>query len=81
MTNDHPNPATINQEAVITLRLPPHEADAFALFINRTGYGECARVSNRIRTCPDGRRSETDVMWCAVQMVKRQLEEAGLQPR
>jgi len=68
------------EEATITLRLPPPEADAFACLLKRMGYTECARLSNRFRQYPDG-RSETDVMWAGLQLVEHAFAEAGFAPR
>ena len=64
----------------IPLRMPTHEANAFAQLLKRMNYDDCARHSNRMRQYPDGRQ-EVDVMWAAVRLVEHQFAEAGFAPR
>ena len=69
-------------KSVITIPLdvPRDEANAFACFLKRTTYDDCARRANRVRKYPDG-RAELDVMWSAVRLIENQFAEAGFVPR
>jgi hypothetical protein len=68
--------------AIITipLRLPRHEASAFAELLKRTSYDDCLCRSNRRKTYADG-REEVDVMWAGLRLVEAQFSEAGFCPR
>jgi hypothetical protein len=69
-----------DQEAItIPLRLPSNEALALAQLVKRTGYDDCVRLSSRFDRY-DG-RAECDVMWSALNILQRQLAEAGFAPR
>lgn len=64
----------------IPLELPEDEAQALAQLVKRIGYDTIGRLSRRAPSYPDG-RYEQDVMWSAIQMLQRQLAEAGFNPR
>ena len=64
----------------IPLELPEDEATALAQLVKRIGYDHLGRLSRRSPPYPDG-RCEQDVMWSAVQIVQRQLADAGFDPR
>jgi hypothetical protein len=63
----------------IPLCLPSDEAMALAQLAKRIGYEDLIRYSNRHELY--GKRLEIDVMWSAVNIVQRQLAEAGFAPR
>ncbi len=64
---------------MIPLELPRDEAAALSQFVKRVDYDTCIRFAN-VTTTYAG-RSEGDVIWCAVNMLQRQLAEAGFAPR
>jgi hypothetical protein len=68
-----------DKDATIPLKMPTDEADAFARFLKRCTYTDCAARSNRVRKYSG--RDETDVMWAALRMVESQFAEAGFSPR
>ena len=69
-----------DSEAItIPLRLPSDEALALAQLAKRIGYDDLIRYSSRHERY--GKRLEIDVMWSAVNLVQRQLAEAGFAPR
>jgi hypothetical protein len=64
-----------SETTTIPLELPREEARAFAQIVKRIDYNLCAKWASMTRTY--GPRSEHDVMWSAVCMLERQLNEAG----
>jgi hypothetical protein len=66
-----------SENTTIPLELPREEATAFAQIVKRLDYNTCAKWSSMTRTY--GPRSEHDVMWSAVCMLERQLNEAGFE--
>jgi hypothetical protein len=67
------------EDAAIPLELPPCEAMAFGHFVKRIDYDTCARLANVTATY--GKRAECDVIWSAVCLLRRQLDEAGFTPQ
>ncbi len=65
--------------STIPLELPPNEAAAFSQFAKRIDYDTVGRFTAPMVTY--GGRTEHDVAWCAVNMLQRQLAEAGYDPR
>ena len=63
----------------IPLELRPNEAAAFSQFVKRVDYDTVGGFT--VRTITYGGRTEHDVAWCAVNMLRRQLAEAGFAPR
>jgi hypothetical protein len=63
----------------IPLELPRDEAAAFAQVAKRLDYDCVGRYTAAFVTYNG--RSEHDVAWSAVNMLRRQLAEAGLSPR
>jgi hypothetical protein len=63
----------------IPLELPPNEAAAFSQFAKRIDYDTVGRFASGFvfYNC----RTEHDTMWCAINMLRRQLAEAGFAPR
>lgn len=74
MTHPQPNPLP-----PIEFSLPRLEAFAFAQMLKRFGYDDAAKYASRFDKY-DG-RCEQDVIWCAIQMIERQLKEQGIAPR
>jgi hypothetical protein len=69
-----------DSEAItISVRLPSDEALALAQVVKRIGYDDLTHYPSR-HECY-GRRVEIGVMWSAVNIVQRQLAEAGFAPR
>ena len=64
---------------MIPLELPRDEAAAFAQFTKRVDYETVGRFAAAGVTY--GARSEHDTMWCSINMLRRQLAEAGFNPR
>jgi hypothetical protein len=67
------------QAITIPLRLPCDEAAALSQLAKRVGYDDCARLSSRFVFYSG--RSECDVMWSALHMLRAALAEAGFAPR
>jgi hypothetical protein len=67
-----------SQNTTIPLELPREEARALAQAVKRIDYNLCAKWSSMTRTYKSN-RSEHDVMWSAVCMLERQLNEAGFE--
>ncbi len=65
--------------SMIPLELPRDEAAAFAQFTKRIDYETVGRFADRKATY--GSRTEHDTAWCALNMLRRQLAEAGFNPR
>ena len=63
----------------IPLELPPNEAAAFSQFVKRVDYDTVGRFT--ARTVTYNGRSEHDTAWSALCMLRRQLAEAGFDPR
>jgi hypothetical protein len=63
----------------IPLELPGDEAMALGQLLKRIDYDTCGRLTDP-RIVYDNNRSECDVAWCAVTMLRRQLAEAGFAP-
>jgi len=63
----------------IPLRLPSDEATALAQLCKRISYNDLIRYSSRHERYK--KRLEIDVMWSAVNILQRQLAEAGFAPR
>jgi len=63
----------------IPLELPPDEAAAFLQLTKRIDYDTVGRFT-AVSVTYNG-RSEHDTAWCAVNMLRRQLAEAGFSPR
>jgi hypothetical protein len=81
---DHSNPvwrATMADPNAITILfdMPRNEWSALAQFVKRVDYGAVGRFADRKTTYAG--RSEHDVTWSALQMLRRQLAEAGYAPR
>ncbi len=68
-----------NDDSKIPLELPPDEAAAFSQFCKRIDYDTVGRFA-AVSVTYNG-RSEHDVSWSALQMLRRQLAEAGFAPR
>jgi len=64
---------------MIPLKLPANEAAAFSQFTKRVDYDTVGRFT-AVRVTYGG-RSERDVAWCAVNMLRRRLAEAGFAPQ
>lgn len=65
--------------SMIPLELPSNEAAAFSQLVKRIDYDTVGRFA-AVTVTYDG-RSEHDSMWCAVNMLREQLAEAGFAPR
>ena len=65
--------------STIPLELPPNEAAAFSQFVKRVDYDTVGRLT--ARTVTYGGRTEHDTAWSALQMLRRELAEAGFAPR
>jgi len=65
--------------STIPLELPPNEAAAFSQFVKRVDYDTVGRFT--ARTVTYGGRTEHDTAWCAINMLRRELAEAGFDPR
>src|SRR6266446_3299983 len=57
----------------IPLSLPRDEATALAQFVKRVGYEDVNHFASPCVTYGDACRSETDVMWCSVNMLRAAL--------
>jgi hypothetical protein len=68
-----------SKNTTVPLELPRDEARALSFIVKRIDYNLCAKWSSMTRTY--GTRSEHDVMWSAVCMLERQLNEAGFEGR
>ncbi len=64
------------QNKLITLDLPPDEADALAQLVKRLDRGDCERLSHRY----DG-GAERDAMIAGIDKLQRALNDAGFNPR
>jgi len=64
---------------MIPLELPSNEAAAFSQFTKRIDFDTVGRFT-AVRVTYGG-RGEHDVAWCAINMLQRQLAEAGFNPR
>jgi hypothetical protein len=60
----------------IAFELPRPEWSAFAQFLKRIGYEDCARFASPTMTYDNG-RAEGDVIWSVACSLQRQLAEAG----
>jgi hypothetical protein len=69
----------MNKTALITLVMPPAELMALAQLAKRIDYDTVGRLSCRHTTY--GQRTEHDVMWAAVSMLRGELATAGFAPR
>jgi hypothetical protein len=67
------------REDHIPLELPRNEAAAFSQFVKRVDYETVRRFCAVCVTY--GGRSEHDTAWAALCMLRRELAEAGLNPR
>ncbi len=68
------------QETItIPLRLPSDEATALAQFVKRIDYETVNLFASHCITY--GGRTECDVIWCSVSMLREALAEAGFAPR
>jgi hypothetical protein len=67
------------QAITIPLRLPSDEATALSQLAKRVSYDDYVRLSSRFVFYSG--RSECDVMWSAVHMLRAALCEAGFAPR
>jgi hypothetical protein len=63
----------------LAIEMPRSEWSAFAQFLKRIGYEDCARFASPTVTYLA--RSEGDVIWSAVCLLQRQVAEAGFNPR
>jgi hypothetical protein len=57
----------------VMLVIPETEAKALAKLVARIDYGTCVKLSAPCTTY--GARPECDVMWCALQILQRQLTD------
>lgn len=63
------------RNASIPLALPPDEAAAFSQLCKRIDYDTVGRFAS-VFVFYSG-RTEHDTMWCAINMLRRELAEAG----
>ena len=63
----------------IPLELPPDEAEAFSQFVKLVDYDTVGCFCALVVTY--NVRSEHDTAWCAINMLRRKLAEAGFAPR
>jgi hypothetical protein len=71
--------ATHQTTIPIPLSLPRDEATALSELAKRVGYDDCVRLSSRFVFYTG--RSECDVMWSALHILRAALAEAGFAPR
>jgi hypothetical protein len=71
--------ATHQTTIPIPLSLPRDEVTALSELAKRVGYDDCVRLSSRFVFYSG--RSECDVMWSALHMLRAALAEAGFAPR